>query len=120
MKLCHSLFTALLCATLTIGAGCGTTSDLVDDGKAVLGVEINSDKNTMSMGSTIQLHAVLRYADADGTTKDVTRDAVWNTSDPDVATVSKEGLVTTLKEGIVDIFADYKGEKAGEHFAVTP
>lgn len=124
MKLHQSLFAASMCLSLTAVIGCGSTSDAVDDGKAVESVEITPDKDTLSKGSTFQFHVVVNYAD--GTTKDVSTGpgTVWNTSDADIATVSEDGMVTAVKEGVVDISASYqadnKTEKADEHFAVTP
>lgn len=120
MNILKSLFAASLFAALVGGVGCNNTSDNTDDGKAISGVEVSPNNATLAKGSTIQLHAIVTYGD--GTTKDVTDsgDTVWNTSDPDIATVSDDGLVTGVKEGVVDISANYKGEKANDHFAVTP
>ncbi|APR85458.1 Hypothetical protein A7982_10807 [Minicystis rosea] len=104
----------------TFAAGCGSTSNLVDDGKAVASIEITPSTETLTKGATLQLRAVLEYAD--GTSKDITEsaDTVWNTSDADIATVTDDGMVTGVSEGFVDVSASYKGEKANEHFAVTP
>lgn len=120
MKLYQSLFAASLLTMLSASMGCGSTSDVVDDGRAVTDVEISPDKDGLTKGSKLQFNAMVKYAD--GTSKDVTRDAstVWNTSDADIATVTADGMVTAVDEGLVVISADYKGEKADEHFAVTP
>jgi len=127
MKIQQSLFGAALFMALAAGIGCGgstTTTDtggtVTDDGKAVSSVEITPDKDTLSKGVTTKFRAVARYAD--GTTKDITddRDTVWNTSKPTVAIVTKDGMVTTLKEGMVEISVEYKGEKGTEHFLVLP
>jgi uncharacterized protein YjdB len=129
MKIQQSLFGAALFMSLAISVGCGgstTTSDngtsgtATEDGKAIASVEITPEKATLSKGTTTKFRAIAHYAD--GTTKDITdsRDIVWNTSEPTVATVAKDGTVTTLKEGMVEISAEYKGEKATEGFAVLP
>jgi len=129
MKFHQALFTASLIACLTAGLGCtGTTptggtgngGSVTDDGKVVAGIDITPDKTTMSKGASQQFRAVVRYAD--GTTEDITesKDAVWNTSEPTVATVTRTGLVIAAKAGIVDITVEYKGEKANEHFVVMP
>ncbi len=67
---------------------------------------------------SIALHGIL----ADGTSEDITesKDAIWNASEPTVATVTKRGMVSATKAGLVDISVEYKGEKAEEHFIVTP
>jgi uncharacterized protein YjdB len=131
MKLNQSLFTASLILGLTAGLGCsGTTptgstgtstgGSATEDGKVIAGVEITPNKDTLSKGSTQQFRAVVRYAD--GTTEDITnsKDAVWNTSEPTVATVNKNGVVVAAKPGVVDITVEYKGEKGEEHFIVMP
>jgi uncharacterized protein YjdB len=131
MKTRHSLILASLLVALAGGVGCtgtntttstGGTSggEPTSEGKAISSVDITPNKATLSKGTTLQYHATAHYAD--GTTEDVTRsaDTVWNTSAPTVATVSKSGLVTAIKEGFADITADFKGEKAQEHFVVTP
>jgi len=120
MKLYQSLFAASLVAALFAGSGCGGTSNVVDDGKAVSELQVNPGATTLTKGSMIQFYAVVVYHD--GTSKDVTEsdDTVWNTSNASIATVSDEGMVTGIAEGLVDISVTYKGEKANEHFAVTP
>ena len=134
MKLNQSLFTASLILGLAAGLGCGGTTptgststggtstggSATEDGKVIAGVEITPNKATLSRGESQQFRAVVRYAD--GTTEDITdsKDAVWNTSEPTVATVTKRGMVTGTKAGLVDISVEYKGEKGEEHFVVTP
>ena len=120
MRLNRSWFTAVLFTTLAACAGCGDSSDLVDDGKAVSEVEIGPDIQSLTKGSTMQFRLSVAYAD--GTTKDVTEDedTVWNTSDPEVATVLETGMVTAVEVGVVTISGDYKGETADEDFAVMP
>lgn len=129
MKIQQSLFGAALSLALAAFVGCSgstTTTDTstggpaTEDGKAVSSVEITPDKDTLSKDTTTKFRAIVRYAD--GTTKDITdaRDIVWNTSEPTVATVTKDGTVTTLKPGVVEISAEYRGEKGTEHFVVLP
>lgn len=120
MKFFQALFAASMFTVLSASVGCGSTSDVVDNGVAVTSVEVTPNQDGLTKGSMLQFTATVKYAD--GTRKDVTSDAstVWNTSNPDVATVTKDGLVTAVDEGLVVISADYKGEKGEEHFAVTP
>ena len=128
MKFPQALFTAPLILALAAGVGCtGTTTtngptggSATEDGKVVAGVEITPNKDTLSKGETQQFRAVVRFAD--GTTEDITnsKDAIWNTSEPTVATVSRNGVVVAAKEGLVNITVEYKGEKGEEHFVVMP
>ena len=133
MKFPQALFTAPLILALAAGVGCtgtnttsgtsagGTTGgSATEEGKVIAGVEITPNKDTLTKGATQQFRATVRYAD--GTTEDITnsRDAVWNTSEPNVATVSKDGVVVAMKEGLVNITVEYKTEKGEEHFVVMP
>jgi uncharacterized protein YjdB len=120
MKIHQSFPIATLFISLPACAGCSDTSDVVDDGKAVAGVEITPDKITLTKGVTFQFTATVNYAD--GSSKNVTDDShtIWNTSDAAVATV-EDGKVTAISESVdVSISASYLTEKAEEHFAVTP
>jgi len=121
MKLYHTFLATSLFAIMSAALGCGSTSNVVDDDKAVSGLELTPGTSTLTKGASMQFHAMLQYAD--GTTKDVTEsaDTLWNTSDPGVATVSEDGMVKGMEVGVVDISADYKGEiKGTDNFAVTP
>lgn len=107
---------ALFFIALVAGCGGATTPQATDEGKAITSVDINPNETIVDSGKKEQFHATVRYAD--GTTKDVTNEVVWNTSAPSVATVSKDGTVTAVKAGVVEISADFKGVKGTEHFAV--
>ena len=129
MKLNQSLFAASLILGLPAGLGCsgttpsGSTStggSATEDGKVIAEIEITPNKDILSRGSSQQFRAVVRFAD--GTTEDITesKDAVWNTSEPTVATVTPRGMVSAAKAGVVEITVEYKGEKGEENFIVTP
>jgi uncharacterized protein YjdB len=132
MKFSLALFTAPLILALAAGVGCsGTTpggggddnttgGSATDDGKVIAGIDLTPEKATLSQGATQQFRAIVRYAD--GTTEDITNspDVIWNTSEPTVATVTKNGVVTASKAGLANISVEYKGEKGSESFLVTP
>ncbi len=59
-------------------------------------------------GATSQLTATANMSD--GSSQDVSSQAVWQSSDPSVATVSGTGLVTAIKSGNADISAAYRGQ----------
>lgn len=122
MKLLQSLCAAsfLALAGLTaFTAGCGG-EDTTASGKAISELEITSGIDTLAKGSTVKFQAMATYAD--GSTEDVSDDgdAVWNTDDPEVATVAKDGTVTAVSSGGVDITVTYMGKTAEETFVVTP
>jgi len=67
----------------------------------------------LSPGETLQLFA--QATSSDGTFADVTNLAVWQSSNPVVATVSPTGLVTAAVEGTLDVTATYSGKSGSLH-----
>ena len=61
---------------------------------------------TLSPGEAKQLWAVAKYSD--NTTSDVTNVALWQSSNPTVATVSSGGVLTAAAEGAIDVMATYE------------
>ncbi len=58
-------------------------------------------------GLTQQLAVIAHYAD--GSTRDVTRDAVFSSSKPIVAEIDKSGLVQTIRSGEAAMLVRYEG-----------
>ena len=71
----------------------------------------------VSAGSTSQLSVTALLAD--GTTKSVTPNATWQSSNAAVATVSASGLVTAASPGTARITATYQG-KVGSFGVLVP
>src|SRR6056297_3042560 len=63
----------------------------------VTGVDITEGDQSMKVGDTLQLTAVVIPEDA--TNKAIT----WESDNPDVATISEDGLVTALSTGVANI-----------------
>lgn len=63
---------------------------------AVEGVTVDPAKSEVVEGNTVQLKATVSPADA-------AQEVEWTSSDSDIATVDKNGLVTTIKPGTVYI-----------------
>lgn len=122
MKLFRSLCTASFLALMTVGTGCGSddADTNTNDGKTISSLEISTGVTTLTKGDTIPFKAMAKYAD--GSSEDVTanEDTVWNTNDPEVATVDEKGNVTAVDEGSVDITAKFMGKEAEETFVVLP
>jgi uncharacterized protein YjdB len=122
MKLFHLLVTASFLAIAPAVAGCGSDDDIdiVEDEKALSTLEIASGIDTLAVGDSVRFKAMATYAD--GTSEDVTdhADIVWNTNEPENATVDEDGTVTAIDEGPVTISAAFKGKTAEESFLVTP
>ena len=77
-------------------------------------------------GGTSVVEAATRQATAmatpygGGSASDVTSDTVWDTSDPAVATVDTEGLITGVEAGSFVLSATYRGTSATLAMTVTP
>ncbi|HWE38472.1 MAG TPA: DUF1553 domain-containing protein [Isosphaeraceae bacterium] len=67
-------------------------------------------------GHSQQLLVIAHYPD--GTTRDVTADAVYSSSVPDVATVTSSGLVTAARRGEAAILVRYEGAFGSENLTV--
>lgn len=66
---------------------------------------ITGNTSLTSIGETSQLTATAGYAD--GSTRDVTREAQWTPSFPSIATISTEGILTAKALGATSIFVRY-------------
>jgi hypothetical protein len=56
---------------------------------------------------------------SDGSSRDVTNDAQWTTSNADVATVSAAGVLTALRSGQIEVRATYQNVTGSTTLAVT-
>lgn len=68
---------------------------------------------TLAPGDKLQLFA--QADSSDGMTTDVTNLAVWQSSNPVVATVSPTGLLTAAAVGALDVTATYSGKSGSIH-----
>jgi hypothetical protein len=74
---------------------------------------VGNSPATVSPGETKQLWAVAKYSNA--TSSDVTNVALWQSSNPTVATVSSGGLLSAAIEGTIDVMATYNGVQGALH-----
>lgn len=77
-------------------------------GIAVTGITLDKTEEQLAIGETLNLTATVSPENA--TNKDI----IWSSSDPDIATVSDDGVVTALSEGNVRIIAS---SNDGDHSA---
>ena len=83
----------------------------LDNASRVKTLEVIPAAPRLDMPGMVQQMLVIAHY-PDGTTRDVTRDAVFTSSIPDVATVSPEGLVTAVRRGEAAILVRYEGTYA--------
>jgi len=72
----------------------------------------------LTPGETRQLFALATQSD--GTTADVTNVATWQSSNPNLATVSPAGVVTAAAQGALDVTATYKSVKGSLRVDISP
>jgi uncharacterized protein YjdB len=115
-------FGLLVAVTSLSSAGCisSTSGASPEEEEAVAPLTVSPDAETLSVGTRVQFKATFQRAGS--LPRDVTQDpaTVWSASDPSIAEVSRTGLVTALKAGLVEISADYEGESGAQHFAIMP
>lgn len=80
----------------------------------VTGIEIYPPTPMLQLRHDQQQLIVIAHF-ADNTTRDVTREAVFDTSNFEVATVSKQGLITAVQRGEAAALVRYEG-----HYAAAP
>jgi hypothetical protein len=82
-----------------------------DSDPYVVGIKCNPETRVMQRKSQQQISVIATYSD--GTTEDVTRMALFEPNEPEMAESSTKGLVTTLDlSGEVAIMARYQGQVA--------
>lgn len=84
----------------------------VFDGKNLIGTIVTKSEDfpyapTQILNSSQQYFAEGRFAD--GSSGNITSQVTWNTSNPAVASVSPDGVVTALSEGTANITASFQG-----------
>lgn len=115
----HSFFKLSVSALLIFSiTGCGSESDTTDLAKAIQldklrsegtiieSVAIVGDHKRLKAGETLQLSAT--GVDSNGDTRDITNELTWESSDPNIATVNGNGMLsavssTTANQGVVTI-----------------
>lgn len=81
-------------------------------------IELLPQQRILDVNSRQQLLVIARFSD--GTSRDVTRQAVYQVNEPDLATVDPDGAVTTnYRHGLVAVMARF-GDKLGTFQATIP
>ncbi len=86
-------------------------------GAELASVTITPAQATVAIGSTTQLKAIATFSD--GSTKDVTTDFAWTSSDTRTITATSSGLISGLATGKASITGSYQGRQAAVPAAST-
>jgi hypothetical protein len=121
-----ALVVALTAAVLAGLAGCDRSPGLPTTAPSatapapptVTAVVVTGKTSLASVGETTQLCATASYSD--GTTRGITGEAAWASSDPSALSVSPQGLVTVLRFGLVYVSAKYETEVGGQAVEAIP
>jgi lipopolysaccharide export system protein LptA len=98
--------------TATLGAVSGLTN-LTVNSERVRSIVVTPAPFTLSVGGTLQLHALGTFGTgAAAVVLDITAQCNWSTSDRKTARVSKAGIVTGVKAGLVTLTARESGKSA--------
>ena len=93
----------LLVRWISQGMPCGSPTD-----PSLAGIEVFPKHRTMALGGEQQLAVIARYTD--GSTQDVTRSAVYETSDKEMAAIDSAGhLIAMQRPGSVSTMVRYQG-----------
>ena len=83
--------------------------ELISGGE-VTGLQIEPNNPEVKVGSDLQLEAIASFER--GSPREVSEFAKWSSSNSDVLEVNETGVVSGIKEGSVEITAEYRGKKA--------
>jgi len=84
----------------------------------VTGLKVTGATTLSALGETSQLTAIATVSD--GTTRDVTSEAQWQSMDPAVVAVSSHGVLTAVAFGTTEIRALYEAKFAQFAVVATP
>jgi Bacterial Ig-like domain (group 2)/Putative binding domain, N-terminal len=112
----------MLCALAAIlAARCGSAPSPTNPSSRItvttvtVGIAGNATP-TIAPETKLQLWAVAAYSD--GTSSDVTNTAQWKSSNPAIATISRDGLASATTEGAVDITATVESVAGSLHIVI--
>src|ERR1700722_13314783 len=101
-----SLIAICLLGMSGCGGGAKTPTAISIGGSGTSGSGSSAASATLTPGATTRLE--ITATEPDGTTVDVTAQAAFTTSNPKVATVDSNGIVTAVAPGTAVITAQYK------------
>jgi hypothetical protein len=102
----HHYETACVVIAMALTVGCSGNSPTSPAAPSVSEVSSVSVTQVSATSRSCQLAATARFSD--GTTRDVTTAAQWDSSNPSLATVTNTGVVTVVAAGDVEVRATYQ------------
>jgi hypothetical protein len=93
-------------------AGLDVVSAVVD------ALSVDAGSSLASLGNQLELTATATYSNLEDI--DVSNDAIWLSSDETVATVSSNGLLSTIAEGVISVSATFDGYVQSFEVTVGP
>lgn len=93
-----------------------STNEPIQPGRVVSSIEISSSRDSMFIGESLQLRAILR--DQSGREM-VGSSPVWASADPSAASVTTTGLVTALRVGSVGISASLMDKSSTRNLRIV-
>ena len=111
--------TALTVLSVLLLAGCGggSSTPAPTPTPTLTGVSVTGAPASPSVGDTAQLVATASFSD--GSSRIVTAEAAWQTSNSTVATVSASGLASFLASGDCDLRATFQTAAGTAHVTVA-
>ncbi len=99
---------------MVFGSGCFERNELFDPktglNDEIVSIEITPSGLSIPVGLEYKLKAIARYGN--GSTKDISSEAHWESGDPFIAQVDTDGKVTGIQPGYTNITAFYDGRSA--------
>jgi uncharacterized protein YjdB len=108
---------AAVAAASVIGMACGGGGEVGSPGGGVAAVAVSPESLRLPVGASGRLGAVL--TDADGNVLRG-REVFWSSADTTIATVDRDGLVTAVRAGTVQISANIEGRSGLAEVVVRP
>ena len=108
---------AFLAAAGAHGCGGGGQSATSPTSVTISALTISGNSTFTAVGQTAQFNAAATMSD--GSSRDVTSLATWQSSSPAIATASATGLITATATGAASITSSYQGKSASRPVTVT-
>ncbi len=104
--------------TATLPEGVSGSATVTVNTASLAALSVSPDGLNLPIGVTQQFTASGDFSD--GTTQDLTSTVAWSTSDPTLATVDANGVVTTIAAGTVVITASKGGQSDTSTLTIVP